>query len=142
MAVFFRSVMAVFLAGLLFLSVACAQGGYVANFYGRLAEIIEQNMDSPDVCVEQAEAFIKDNIQPLVDEMDKASAQQDEQEAFSEEADQAEGEMTMEMAMEEVDMQALQKFMEVYTSFSISNPEQAQKISECMSSYETPADEE
>lgn len=111
------------------------------SFYNGLAGIIDKNMDTPDVCVSQAEGFIKSHIKPLIDANNHAKKLSQEAQYSNMSEDEARKMMEkMKNMNQTVDMnrslEALEKFTSVFQKFSEKYPNHAEKINNIFKSYQ------
>ena len=107
------------------------------NFYGGLADIIENNMDNPDGCVAQADRFIRNNIEPLKKAAERGRRMVEDRR--HEEITEAEAQKMMQQGAnilaKSKGFQAMNRFMELLNSFAMQHPEHAEKILDVMSEY-------
>lgn len=102
----------------------------MSDFYGGLASIIEQNMNSPDRCVTEAESFFRSSIPRLKAVITKA--RQMAQNAPATQMSQAE----LEQKMQDINtnpmvnkmMDNVNRFSQALQAFSMKYPDQAEKI--------------
>ena len=116
-------------------SFAFAQADPVYNFYNGLANIIEENMNSPDACVAKAVRFINDNLKPLQDAMQRGvqMAQTQQYDQMSQEEIVKKAEEGMQVLSQNKSMEAVMRFSKSMQEFAMNYPEHTAKISEAMS---------
>ena len=107
------------------------------DFYKGLADVIESNITNPEGCVAESETFIKANIgtlQASIEQAQKLSAAQAP--VSAENAQTAMESLTDEQKADMAKgMDALDRFMQVFNSFSQKYPDEAEKIAGFISQY-------
>ena len=124
---------------ILFLSsVGVYAGDPMYDFYGGLADIIEENMGSPDKCVSEAESFIKENIKPLLEatKRGRSMAQSGMYEDLSEEEVRRKLEEMGTHMSQSGSMEAIERFTKAFSDFSMKYPRHGEKISDILSEYQ------
>ena len=113
----------------------CAQGANpMYGFYDGLAEVIEDNMGSPDRCVVEAERYIEENLAPLMEaaERGRNMASGRGAEVSEEAARRALEDPEVIKAMSR-GMEAMNRFMEAMQEFTMKHPMHAEQIEELLS---------
>lgn len=132
---FLKFFLAGFLMILLFSYVAYAEDvDPMYDFYNGLSDIIERNMNSPDICVTQSETFIRKNIGSLIEVADKAR-QMAQMRPTTEKEAQRMAELGKYMPQAK-GMEAMNRFIQVFGTFAMKHPEHAEKINEILGEYE------
>ena len=110
------------------------------GFYNGLSDIIERNMSTPDACVDEADRFIQRNLPGLAQNVQKniQKAETIDYENMSAEeaqemANQVEQTLGMnQSALMNEGMAAMNRFTNLFTSFSMKYPEHADKINDSL----------
>lgn len=102
----------------------------ITIFYGGLADIIQENMNSPQRCVSQAESFIDANIAPLLRAM--RQGMQTSQGRDYEQMDESQSRAALEQMGQSMSksggMQAMNRYVEAITDFGDKHPDYAKQI--------------
>lgn len=113
------------------ISGVCAQDqNPIAIFYGGLADIIQENMNSPQQCVAEAESFIDANIGPLQRAMQRGAqmSRSDSHKQMDESQFQASLEQMGKSMSQDGGIQAMNRYVDAITIFGDKCPEHAEQI--------------
>jgi len=134
---FFKCAMGAGVVLFMLISGACAQEqDPMTIFYGGLADIIQENMNSPQRCVSEAKSFIDANIGPLQNAMQRGI--QMSQSRGAEQMDESQFQASLEQmgqSMSQSGMQAMNRYMAAITAFGDKYPDYAEQIMIKLSSY-------
>lgn len=106
------------------------------NYYTDLADIIERDMDNPDQCVEEIERYYQENqediekMQEYTEESRRRGEGMQNRPVTEEEIEKA-GEALSQTKM----VEALNRFIEVLSNFSMEHPDHAKRIREVMEQF-------
>ena len=112
----------------------------MVEFYGGLAEVLEQNMDEPERCVKQADDYIASHVGPLQELMKRSRMNAQSNPPSSGKAaltreDQAKiGQAMNEMSRSE-GFQAMNRFLSAFEEFAGKYPDHADRIGEILERY-------
>lgn len=104
----------------------------ITAYYNGLADVIEQNRNDPDVCVQKAEEFMRDKSKLLNDAVTSAQNKAAQSQPSAEDVDKFSRQHPLQQG---TTMNAMQRFSVVFGIFQQKHPEQAAKITQIAQEY-------